>query len=173
MKRTSDGWESSPNVLDFSSDSKFNEYHRYRRRKWCRNRLGDEPRLLVAGVNAFLHPPRLGAGHRGNLRDHRHMRIGIQTDGGQWSQTPAIPNSGLAFGVMKVRGPKESAVCSLDSEVHELCYRVSPIGGEWGTFSRSMFITSRFFVRNDSASSTFLIKQAGSHNSTATLLLPG
>lgn len=129
----------------------------------------------MVGVSAFLHPAHLAVGgNRPKRTEEANIRIGIQAEGGDWSNTPFIPSNGVAFGVIKASGqPKSSYAPTAKNSVYELCYRVSPMEGEWGAFSRSMFVTSRYLIRNDSDSVTFVIKQAGSDDASSLTIFPG
>ena len=61
----------------------------------------------------------------------------------------------------------------LDPDLFELCYTVSDVEGEWGEFSRSMVVSPRFFVRNDSQINTIEVKQTGASDSSSLKLSPG
>jgi hypothetical protein len=61
----------------------------------------------------------------------------------------------------------------LDPDLFELCYTVSDVEGEWGEFSRSMVVSPRFFVRNDSERFTIEVKQTGAPDSSSLKLAPG
>jgi hypothetical protein len=50
---------------------------------------------------------------------------------------------------------------SLSPELHELCYKVSVLGGDWGDFTRFFLLTSRFMLRNDSQVLAIEVKQSG------------
>lgn len=62
---------------------------------------------------------------------------------------------------------------SLASDLYEFCYTVSDIDGEWGEFSRSMEVSPRFLIRNDSKTVHLGVKQTGAPNSTSVILTPG
>jgi hypothetical protein len=55
----------------------------------------------------------------------------------------------------------------------ELCYSISPLDGDWGLFSRSLLLTSRFLLRNDSARVSFQVKQTGASDDTVVEIGPG
>ena len=59
------------------------------------------------------------------------------------------------------------------SDLYEFCYTVSDIDGEWGEFSRSMEVSPRFLIRNDSTTIHMQVKQTGSPDSTCLTLKPG
>lgn len=61
----------------------------------------------------------------------------------------------------------------LASDLYEFCYTVSDIDGEWGEFSRSMEVSPRFLVRNDSETIHMKVKQSGAPNHTGVILKPG
>ena len=61
----------------------------------------------------------------------------------------------------------------LASDLYEFCYTVADIDGEWGEFSRSMEVSPRFLVRNDSKNVHMKVKQTGAPNSTCVTLKPG
>jgi hypothetical protein len=61
----------------------------------------------------------------------------------------------------------------LNPDLFELCYSIADVEGEWGEFSRTMEVSPRFIVRNDSKSICMKVKQAGSPDSTCLRLMPG
>lgn len=61
----------------------------------------------------------------------------------------------------------------LDPDLFELCYTVTDVEGEWGEFSRSMVVSPRFMVRNDSEHLHIEIKQTGAPDTTSLKLAPG
>jgi len=61
----------------------------------------------------------------------------------------------------------------LAADLYELCYTVSDVDGKWGEFSRSMEVSPRFLVRNDSNNIHMKVKQTGAPNSTGVTLKPG
>lgn len=61
----------------------------------------------------------------------------------------------------------------LSPGLHELCYTVSDVEGEWGEFSRAMVVSPRFMVRNDSTRMSIEVKQAGTPDATSLKLPPG
>lgn len=61
----------------------------------------------------------------------------------------------------------------LESNMHELCYIISDVSGEWGEFSRTIEVSPRFVIRNDSTMYHLLIKQTGAPDSTGLELKPG
>ena len=164
-----DGWETSPNILDFADGAPFKSFHRYRRRKWVRVRTGDDLSLVLPGINGYAHPERLLSKLRIKDQDNICFRVNVQAEGGPWTRSPEIPSSGSAFGVIRARGKDEK----LTNAVYELCYRISPLDAEWGTFSRSMIVTSRFTITNYSESFSFLVKQERSFDTSATEIHPG
>ncbi|KAL3918475.1 MAG: hypothetical protein SGILL_004217 [Bacillariaceae sp.] len=82
--------------------------------------------------------------------------------------------------VKKKGKPKEDAPqqyvfkeACLDPKLHELCYVVSDVPGEWGDFSRTIEVSPRFVLRNDSKEYCLQIKQVGAPDATRLDLMPG
>ena len=61
----------------------------------------------------------------------------------------------------------------LASDLYEFCYTVSDVDGEWGEFSRSMEVSPRFLIRNDSTNVHMKVKQSGAPDSTSVTIQPG
>ena len=61
--------------------------------------------------------------------------------------------------------PEFSKTC-LSPNVYDLCYHISVLEGTWGEFSRTLTLTPRFLIRNDSSTFEFGIKQTGSADNT-------
>lgn len=126
------------------------------------------------------------------------LKIAVKTGGGIWCSPVIIPNTGASHGVIRLLAsrwpgltkarvsPEEeprkyeeksstfSYGCGcLDSDLFELCYSVSDVEGEWGEFSRSLVVSSRFLIRNDSEKLTIAVKQTGSSDSSLLRLAPG
>ena len=75
--------------------------------------------------------------------------------------------------VQKASGKYEFNHGCLAPDLYEFCYTVSDLEGEWGEFSRSMEVSPRFLVRNDSKVVYMKVKQSGAPNSTSVVLEPG
>jgi hypothetical protein len=67
----------------------------------------------------------------------------------------------------------EFTSASLSPELHELCYKVSVLGGDWGDFTRLFLLTSRFMLRNDSQVLAIEVKQSGAPDEKAVVVNPG
>lgn len=176
---TLDGWESSPTLTGYSKKREFSPVHRYRRRRWRRKRTGLREGSLVRGVNAFCHlsdPARPRS--RDNNLNETGIRVAFRIGGGKWSVSSMLPRRGAGYGVVRLfksRWPEtlNESPDSPEAKIFELCYSISPLEGDWGLFTRSLLITSRFLLRNDSASTTFEVKQTGVNDSWSILLPPG
>lgn len=175
--RTADGWESSADLDPFLPSRIFNASHRYRRRRWSRTRHGMSKNAMVNGVDAFVHLPReMGPVVRDGKTEHS-LQLAIQVNGGRWSQISAIPRQGSFHGVVRVSKSRwlfaegESHVA--DKTVYELCYVVAPLDGDWGLLTRSLIVTSRFLLRNDSKGIAFEVKQTGASDSSSVIIQPG
>jgi hypothetical protein len=73
----------------------------------------------------------------------------------------------------KTSSPYTFRSSCLDPDLFELCYTVSDVEGEWGELSRSMVVSPRFLLRNDSERFTIEIKQTGAPGSSSLKLAPG
>lgn len=62
---------------------------------------------------------------------------------------------------------------SLTLDLFELCYVISDAESEWGDFSRTVEVSPRFVVRNDSSTWCLRIKQAGAPDVSSLSLNPG
>jgi hypothetical protein len=171
------GWESSPTLAEFSVHQKFNNQHRFRRRRWYRKRLGCAADTLIDGVTAFCQPTR-----RGHVKqEDEFFKMNVQVDGGKWATTPLIPNRGAAHGVLRVAKARwpyrqlrpDAKHGPVERTVYEICYSIAPIDNEWGDLTRLMVITSRFLLRNDSKAVSYDVKQAGSDDACAVNIGPG
>jgi hypothetical protein len=67
----------------------------------------------------------------------------------------------------------EFASASLSPELHEFCYKVSVVGGDWGDFTRLFLLTPRFMLRNDSQVLAIEVKQSGAPDERAVVVNPG
>jgi hypothetical protein len=126
------------------------------------------------------------------------FKIAVKCGDGTWCSPVTIPSAGTSHGVIRVlasrwpsltrtrvsppedpskNGEKLSSISyrsgCLDSDLFELCYSISDVEGEWGEFSRSMILSPRFLVRNDSEKLTIEVKQTGAPDSTLLRLGPG
>lgn len=180
---TSDGWESSPNLTDFSVNRTFNNLHRIRRRRWFRSMEAKDSNGYVDGVNAFYHSVQPATRITKDAQlEKAGIRVAIQVDGGKWTLTSNLPSEGSVHGVIRVskaRWPRSISTLKDDesavplTSIYELCYSLKPLNDNWGLFSRSMIVTSRFLLRNDSTKFSFEVKQYGSSDSTKVEILPG
>ncbi len=181
-----DGFESFADLNDFVGTRTFNVTHRFRRRRWFRKRSGfRNTEMHVPGVHGYYQPRR-------NLSDvttkegksnFTNAKLGIQVNGGRWALTSDIPNiSGRIFGAMRARAsrwPEQTLVeskvqpVSCSSSVFELCYAIHPLEGPWGELSKSLTITSRFLLINQSKSIRFEVKQMGSSDTSSVEIPPG
>ena len=176
--KTFEGWESSVDLEGFLSHRTFNACHKYRRRRWIRSHHGVSRNAMIEGANAFFQLPKIT---KQNPLDKKTELIGIQlavqVNGGRWSPISAIPRQGSAHGVVRVnraRWPNAAGELSaVDSFVFELCYSVSPLDGDWGLLTRSLTLTSRFLLRNDSRTISFEVKQTGASDTSAVIIRPG
>lgn len=105
------------------------------------------------------------------------IQVAVRVGGGRWSLTSMLPRQGTVHGVLraaKSRWPEALGQTSVaEAAMFELCYSVSPLDGDWGLLARSMLVTSRFLLRNDSTTTIFEVKQTGSGDSTVMQILPG
>lgn len=182
--KSSDGWESAPNLSLFSPRREFYPSHKYRRRRWTRTRLGLPKGTLVNGVDAYFQPVALskeGLTRREKNRKQIGVQVAVQVDGGKWSTTAVLPSQGTVYGVLralKARWPEapirptEMGNPALHQRC-ELCYSISPLEGDWGLLTRSMLVTSRFLLRNDSLTTSFEVKQTGADDMTSVTIPPG
>jgi hypothetical protein len=77
-------------------------------------------------------------------------------------RTAELPQAFGAHESMKRLSLKgEFTSASLSPKLHELCYKVSVLGGDWGDFTRLFLLTSRFMLRNDSQVLAIEVKQSG------------
>jgi SHR-binding domain of vacuolar-sorting associated protein 13 len=133
---------------------------------------------MIDGVSSCLQFPkdsRLIS--RDKKAENSGIQLAVQVNGGRWSLISAIPPQGSANGVIRATRARWSNVAGeispADSSVCELCYVVSPLDGDWGLLTRSLLLTSRFLVRNDSATISFEVKQTGSSDFSSVILQPG
>ncbi len=61
---------------------------------------------------------------------------------------------------------------SLSSKCFDVCYRVSPIEGQWGDHSRLLVLYPRFYIQNDSEHWYMDVKQAGTPDKHAIRIKP-
>jgi SHR-binding domain of vacuolar-sorting associated protein 13 len=106
------------------------------------------------------------------------IQVAIQVGDGRVSLTPVLPLHGTVHGVIRAamsRWPETIGRVAnpTDTAMFELNYSVTPLDGDWGLLTRCMFVSSRFFVRNDSKNIVFEVKQSGTSDSTAIAILPG
>jgi hypothetical protein len=173
---TCEGWETSTNLTDFAVTRHFNPGHRYRRRRWYRKRNGILSDRCMRVVNAYCSIHSSIKKRKAREGDVLDSSIAIQITGGQWSLLPIIPTNGSAYGILRVPGsrwPSTPALSTSDTMIHELCYSVSPLDGEFGLYTRSLVICCRFLVRNDSKDWSFFVKPTGADDSLALFLKPG
>ncbi|GAX25821.1 hypothetical protein FisN_17Lh220 [Fistulifera solaris] len=181
-----DGFESCANLNDFVGTRTFNVTHRFRRRRWFRKRSGfRNTEMHVPGVHGYYQPRRIVPNSitKEGKSSFTHAKIGIQVNGGRWALTSDIPNiSGRIFGAIRARGsrwpeqtPEETRVqpVSNSTSVFELCYAIYPLEGPWGELSRSLTITSRFLLVNQSKCFSFEVKQMGSSDTSSVEIPPG
>lgn len=174
--QTFDGWETSSNLDEFPSQRLFDQNHRYRRRRWVRKRECNR-----GIVNAFYQRRKATTSRRKYPQDDRHViQIGVQANGGAWALTSKIPSHGTLFGAIRLPSSRWPRVLTSSKDplrrnanVFEVCYSVFPLGGEWGTLSRLMTVSSRFLLRNDSGHLSFDVKQTGTRDETGIRLTPG
>jgi SHR-binding domain of vacuolar-sorting associated protein 13 len=178
---TEEGWESSPTSSGFASNRVFNASHCFRRRRWTRTRRGLQNDALLDGVAAYYHPIQQSPLIRdeGNI-DKNCTKMALQIDGSRWSLTPELPEEGTIFGAMRVLKTTWNTVdgtekinCIPASSIFELCYSLQPLEGEWGLYSRTFIVSSRFMLRNNSTVVDYEIKQIGCPDSTAISLTTG
>lgn len=129
--------------------------------------------------------------------EEKVFKIAVKCGDSTWCSPVTIPSAGTSNGVIRVlasrwptltrahvsapEGPSKDGErlpsiaydsgC-LDSDLFELCYSISDVEGEWGEFSRSMIVSPRFLLRNDSESLTIEVKQAGAPDSSLSRLAP-
>jgi SHR-binding domain of vacuolar-sorting associated protein 13 len=180
--KTVQGWESSPSLCQFSLVREYNPHHRYRRRRWRCKRGGLRKGMLVDGVNAFFQPTMAPATAktREKKSGQTGIQVAIQVGDGRVSLTSVLPLHGTVHGVIRVaksRWPETIGRVANSTDttttMFELNYSVTPLDGDWGLLTRCMFVSSRFFVRNDSKNVVFEVKQSGTSDSTAIAILPG
>ena len=155
----------------------FNTSHRYRRRRWSRNRHGMPKCFTANTVDAFVQLPRDSGLVNKDGKTVSSLQLAIQVNGGRWSQISAIPRQGSFHGVVRVSKSRwlfaEGESNGADKTVYELCYVVSPLDGDWGLLTRSFIVTSRFLCRNDSKVVAFEVKQAGATDASSVVIQPG
>lgn len=174
IEKTSDEWESSAAVEEFSGKRVFSPSHRFRRRRWFRKRTGERPGSLVDGVEAF-HQPVLGlkpTRRQEGKQEREEMQIAIQLDGGKFALTSKTPAQGTVYGAIRAAGARwprggGGIDAAATRSAYELCYSIMPLDGDWGAFTRLMLVTSRFLLRNESTRLAFEIKQTGTPDSSA------
>lgn len=132
--------------------------------------------------------------------DDTPMKIAVKCGDGKWSVPTTIPNTGTSHGALRVLATRWPALtaqqqsssttstqrdiedlssplrfrqATLSSALYELCYTVADVEGEWGEFSRSMVVSPRFLIRNDSQRFSIEVKQAGTPDHTSLKLTPG
>jgi hypothetical protein len=173
--KTSDGWESAPNLWQFSNRREYNSSHRFRRRRWVRTR--EIQKELVNAV--YQRTRRLSPITKSNSKlnmEQPDMQFAVQVNGGRWALTSYIPAHGVVYGAMRAtsaRWPQLKTKAVTSTSVFELCYSISPLDQEWGDLTRLFLVSSRFLLRNDSQQLTFEMKQVGSGDSTAVVVGPG
>ena len=109
------------------------------------------------------------------------VQVAVQVDGGRWSITAIMPSHGTIYGVLraaKARWPEAhgntgEAERTGSCQRYELCYSISPLDGDWGLLTRSMLVSSRFLLRNDSSMTVFEVKQTGADDITCVRISPG
>ena len=178
-----DGWESAPNLSLFSPQREFYPSHRYRRRRWTRTRKGLPRGALLNGVDTFFQPvpPSKETMQREKSRRQTGIQVAVQVGGGKWSSTAVLPSQGTVYGVLRALKARWPEAPISKNEIGnpgmfqrcELCYTISPLDGDWGLLTRSMLVTSRFLLRNDSMLLVFEVKQAGADDSTSVKISPG
>lgn len=62
---------------------------------------------------------------------------------------------------------------SLSPEVYEFCFHVQDLAGDWGDFTRTLDVTPRFLLQNDSEIQIMEVKQSGAPSDAAVIILPG
>jgi SHR-binding domain of vacuolar-sorting associated protein 13 len=132
---------------------------------------------MVNSVDAFVHLPRdMGPVVRDGKTEHA-LQLAIQVNGGRWSQIHAIPRQGSFHGVVRVSKSRwlfaEGESYGTEKNVYELCYVVAPLDGDWGLLTRSLIVTSRFLLRNDSKTIAFEVKQTGASDASSVIIQPG
>jgi hypothetical protein len=85
----------------------------------------------------------------------------------------SVRSRGMSFAGTTEVPSHEFRAASLSPDLMELCYTVSDVEGDWGEFSRSMVVSPRFLVRNDSKTLYIEVKQTGSSDEKAIKLAPG
>jgi hypothetical protein len=172
--RTADGWESSSDLDPFTTNRSFNPYQRYRRRRWTRTRHGMPRDFTIDSVNAFVQLPNDGGPVS---TDQSVTQLAIEVNGGRWSRISSIPRQGSFHGVLRISKSRwlyaEGESGGADKTVYELCYVVSPLDGDWGLLTRSLLLTSRFLLRNNSLVTTYEVKQTGASDASSVIIKPG
>lgn len=180
-----DGFESCSNLNGFSGTRVFSASHRFRRRRWYRKRSGDRTtEAHASGVHGYYQPRRdAKSSTKEEKSSLSNARIGIQVNGGRWAITSDLPNiSGRIYGAIRARTSrwpeltlleKQLPQVSFSTSVFELCYAISPLEGPWGELSRSLIVTSRFLLSNNSKYTSFEVKQMGSSDNSSIKILPG
>lgn len=133
---------------------------------------------VIDGVSAFVQFPKISKQSPSDKKsEHSGVQLAVQVNGGRWSLISAIPRQGSVHGVVRVnkaRWPHAvGELPSSESGVFELSYVVSALDGDWGLLSRSLVLTSRFLLRNDSLTTTFEVKQTGASDISAVIIHPG
>jgi hypothetical protein len=179
----SEGWEVRATLQNFTNNESDDSTspHRFRRRRWFRERTGTKDGPLLDGVTAFYQPDqRISLSLPVNGKTEDSVRIAVQVEGGQWTLTSLIPRHGSAHGAIRVpksRWPKRqqqsNADRSIDRAIYELCYSVAPLDDAWGDLTRLVTFYDRFRLRNDSKIFVFEAKQAGAPDSSAVRVHPG
>lgn len=129
-------------------------------------------------MNAFFQFPKISKQTSLDKKmEHSGIQLAVQVHGGRWSLISGIPRQGSVHGVVRVnRARWPNAMGELpasDSAVYELNYCVSALDGDWGLLTRSLVLTSRFLLRNDSSTTTFEVKQTGASDISAVIIRPG
>lgn len=181
---TSEGWESTLDLEEYSVQRSCDPKHKYRRRRWFRGRSGASVAGHLPSICCFFQPIFRAAPKRENEKSQReeYLRVAMKVGGGKWALSLMIPRYGTVYGALRVakeRWPRVSAstkqpqASAMDNVVYELCYTVAPLDGDWAEVSRVMLVTPRFLLRNGSRKLVFEVKQSGSDDSTAVKIAPG
>ena len=89
------------------------------------------------------------------------------------AQKAAVPESSSLNGDYPVTSPFRYEPGNLSSKLYELCYSVVDADGDWGEFSKTMTVSPRFMLRNESNRFTIEVKQTGTADASSLKLLPG